>query len=138
MFNAKPSASSHSLVNISAIEPPPNFFPSKQECLKLIVVLAIASTIAWTCNLFFNSVINPQTKPFCDTNLEFLDQFSGEALFFLKKTYFYENEGEYFRCIASLVLKPTHGFILFILVLIGFPKKKKRLSSLYLPLYLRD
>ncbi|XP_054791112.1 uncharacterized protein LOC129296555 isoform X2 [Prosopis cineraria] len=63
----------------SFIEPPPDFFPSKHEFLRLIVVLAFASAVAWTCNLFLTSFINPSTKPFCDSNVDFPDSFSDDC-----------------------------------------------------------
>ncbi|KAI4315161.1 hypothetical protein L6164_028002 [Bauhinia variegata] len=71
--NVKPSSASSSK---SFMEPPQNLFPSKHEFLKLIVVLATSSAVAWTCNLLFTSFINPQTKPFCDSSIEFSDSLS--------------------------------------------------------------
>lgn len=61
------------------MEPPPNLFPSKQEFLRLVAVLAIAYFVALTCN-FIANYINPTTKPFCDSNPESTDTLYG-ALF---------------------------------------------------------
>ncbi|KAF7810020.1 Inner nuclear membrane protein MAN1 [Senna tora] len=61
------------------VEPPSSFFPSKHEIPRLIVVLAIASAVAWTCNFFFTSVVNPLAKPFCDSNLESPEFFSDDC-----------------------------------------------------------
>ncbi|KAG8634210.1 uncharacterized protein LOC110604496 isoform X2 [Manihot esculenta] len=65
------SSSSHSPL----MEPPHSLFPSKEELLRLIAVLAIASSVALTCN-FIVSYINPTTKPFCDSNVDSSDPFS--------------------------------------------------------------
>ncbi|XP_057996678.1 uncharacterized protein LOC110669921 isoform X2 [Hevea brasiliensis] len=64
-------SSSHS----SLMEPPQSLFPSKEEFLRLIAVLAIASSVALTCN-FIIRYINPTTKPFCDSNIDSSDSFS--------------------------------------------------------------
>ncbi|KDP22917.1 hypothetical protein JCGZ_01778 [Jatropha curcas] len=65
------SSSSHSTV----MEPPQSLFPSKGEFLRLIAVLAIASSVALTCN-FIVGYISPTTKPFCDSNIDSPDSFS--------------------------------------------------------------
>ncbi|OWM88300.1 hypothetical protein CDL15_Pgr003712 [Punica granatum] len=65
-----PSSSSRSsLHSLGALEPPSSFFPSREELLKLVAVLAIASAVAVSCN-FFAGVVNPQTKPFCNSDAE--------------------------------------------------------------------
>ena len=67
----RPSSSSSSISSISLLksikEPPRNFFPSKDEFLRLVAVLAIASSVAVCCNIFF-TLINRQPKPFCDSH----------------------------------------------------------------------
>ncbi|KAK7854229.1 uncharacterized protein LOC111997914 [Quercus suber] len=60
------SVPSNSLLK-SIKEPPHNFFPSKDEFLRLVAVLAIASSVAVGCNIFF-TLINRQPKPFCDSH----------------------------------------------------------------------
>ncbi|XP_002528762.2 uncharacterized protein LOC8267179 [Ricinus communis] len=54
--------------------PPNNLFPSKEEFVRLIAVLAIASSVAFTCNLIA-TYINPSTKPFCDSNTDSFSEF---------------------------------------------------------------
>ncbi|KAM3686792.1 hypothetical protein ACJW31_10G028700 [Castanea mollissima] len=67
----RPSSSSSSVSSNSLLksikEPPRNFFPSKDEFLRLVAVLAIASSVAVCCNVFF-TLINRQPKPFCDSH----------------------------------------------------------------------
>ncbi|KAK9046121.1 hypothetical protein V6N11_052021 [Hibiscus sabdariffa] len=64
------SSSSASQSSLSAIiEPPQSLFPSKGELSRLIVVLAIASTVALSCN-FFATFFSSTSKPFCDSNLD--------------------------------------------------------------------
>ncbi|XP_050264631.1 uncharacterized protein LOC126708752 isoform X3 [Quercus robur] len=58
--------SSNSLLK-SIKEPSHNIFPSKDEFLRLVAVLAIASSVAVCCNIFF-TLINRQPKPFCDSH----------------------------------------------------------------------
>ncbi|WCJ20688.1 hypothetical protein M5689_002906 [Euphorbia peplus] len=47
------------------LEPPPNLIPSKHDFLRVIAVIAIASSVAFTCN-FISTSLNP--KPFCDSS----------------------------------------------------------------------
>ncbi|KAK7406360.1 hypothetical protein VNO78_07984 [Psophocarpus tetragonolobus] len=55
-------------------EPPQNLLPSKHDFPRLVLVLALASLVACTCNFLFTSLLHPPSKPFCDTNLDyFLD-----------------------------------------------------------------
>ncbi|XP_048132379.1 uncharacterized protein LOC115743200 isoform X3 [Rhodamnia argentea] len=61
-----------------ALEPPQFLFPSKQELLRLVIVLAIASSVAVTCN-FFANFLRPQTKPFCDSDIDPLDAFADDC-----------------------------------------------------------
>ncbi|KAF8027247.1 hypothetical protein BT93_E0225 [Corymbia citriodora subsp. variegata] len=70
-----PSASRRSPI---ALEPPRHLFPSKQELLRLVVVLAIASSVAVACN-FLANFLRPQTKPFCDSDLDALDAFADDC-----------------------------------------------------------
>uniref|UniRef100_A0A2P2JVF1 Uncharacterized protein MANES_17G019300 n=1 Tax=Rhizophora mucronata TaxID=61149 RepID=A0A2P2JVF1_RHIMU len=63
------SSSSFSPRNSSIMEPPQNLFPSKEELLRLVAVLAIASFVVFTCH-FIASLMNPVTKPFCDSNVD--------------------------------------------------------------------
>ncbi|KAK4260276.1 hypothetical protein QN277_003416 [Acacia crassicarpa] len=78
--NAKTSNQSLNSSSLkSLMEPSASFFPPKHEFLRLIFVLALASAVAWTCNLFFTSVINPPTKPFCDSNVDFSDFLSDDC-----------------------------------------------------------
>lgn len=57
-------------------EPPQNLLPSKHDFPRLVAVLALASLVAWTCNFLYTSLLNPPSKPFCDTNFHSLDYFS--------------------------------------------------------------
>lgn len=61
---------------LTVMEPPASLFPSKQEFFRLIAVLAIASSVAFTCNLIMG-YFNPAHKPFCDTNIQSPDSLSG-------------------------------------------------------------
>lgn len=63
------SSSRSSLHSLTTLEPPSSFFPSREELLKLVAVVAIASAVAVSCN-FFTSVVNPQAKPFCDSDVD--------------------------------------------------------------------
>ncbi|KAK9266858.1 hypothetical protein L1049_027117 [Liquidambar formosana] len=72
--NQSPNYSPSSSLN-SFVEPPPNFFPSKAEFLRLITVIAIASSVAMACN-FVVSILNRQPKPFCDSDVDFPDSLS--------------------------------------------------------------
>ncbi|KAK7307735.1 hypothetical protein VNO77_41057 [Canavalia gladiata] len=67
------SSSKGSAKSLMEIEPAQNLLPSKQDFPRLVLVLAIASLVAWACNLLFT---NPPSKPFCDTNLHSSDYFS--------------------------------------------------------------
>ncbi|XP_065878449.1 uncharacterized protein [Euphorbia lathyris] len=69
--NTNLSSSSHS----SIMEPPYHLFPSKEDFLRLLTVLAIASSVAFTCN-FIATYLNPTAKPFCDTDTHSSDSFS--------------------------------------------------------------
>nr|GMD79434.1 inner nuclear membrane protein [Ipomoea batatas] len=60
----------------SSLEPSPGFFPtSRAEFLRLVAVISIAASIAFTCN-YIVDVINQQPKPFCNSNSEFDDSLS--------------------------------------------------------------
>ncbi|XAR54848.1 hypothetical protein NMG60_11030159 [Bertholletia excelsa] len=63
---------SHSSSSSSSFlaEPPPNFFPSKSEFLRLVTVLAIAASVALACS-YVSTFLNRQPKPFCDSNADF-------------------------------------------------------------------
>ncbi|CAJ2645952.1 uncharacterized protein LOC123910021 [Trifolium pratense] len=66
------SVKSKSSIPIIHKEPPPTLFPSKHEFPRLILVLAVASLVAWTSNLLFTALLHPTTtKPFCDNSLDF-------------------------------------------------------------------
>ncbi|TYG77648.1 hypothetical protein ES288_D03G211500v1 [Gossypium darwinii] len=69
------SYSKNSSLN-SILEPPQSLFPSKGEFLRLITVLAIASAVALSCN-YFLTFFTSTSKPFCDSNLDPIDSFSG-------------------------------------------------------------
>uniref|UniRef100_A0A6P4BCT5 uncharacterized protein LOC107430471 isoform X2 n=1 Tax=Ziziphus jujuba TaxID=326968 RepID=A0A6P4BCT5_ZIZJJ len=60
-------SSSSSLKSI--LEPPQNFFPSKDDFLRLIAVLAIATSVTLACNFFATFLLNRESKPFCDTTV---------------------------------------------------------------------
>ncbi|XP_010275327.1 PREDICTED: uncharacterized protein LOC104610412 isoform X2 [Nelumbo nucifera] len=47
-------------------EPSPDLFPSKEEFLRLLAVVSIALSVAIGCN-YAVSVLNRQSKPFCDS-----------------------------------------------------------------------
>ncbi|PPD73759.1 hypothetical protein GOBAR_DD29310 [Gossypium barbadense] len=70
------SYSKNSSLN-SILEPPQSLFPSKGEFLHLITVLAIASAVALSCN-YFLTFFTSTSKPFCDSNLDPIDSFSGQ------------------------------------------------------------
>ncbi|MED6197003.1 hypothetical protein PIB30_052647 [Stylosanthes scabra] len=55
--------------SVMGTEPPRDLLPAKHDFPKLLLVLAISSLIAFSCNLFFTSFVNPPTQPFCDSNL---------------------------------------------------------------------
>lgn len=59
-------------------EPPQNLLPSKHDLPRLVLVLALASLVAWTCNFLFTSHV--PSKPFCDTNFHTPDYFHGISL----------------------------------------------------------
>lgn len=67
-YKSSPSSSSFSSHGIIK-EPPPNFFPSASECLRLIAVVTIAASVAVACN-YVVSFLNRQPKPFCDSNAD--------------------------------------------------------------------
>ncbi|KAF8407437.1 hypothetical protein HHK36_006570 [Tetracentron sinense] len=70
-----PNSSSSSIEFFKGSQPPPIFFPSKDELLKLFAVVAIAVSVATVCNYTF-SVLNRQPKPFCDSDGAFEDSLS--------------------------------------------------------------
>ncbi|WRX19069.1 Man1/Src1 [Theobroma cacao] len=71
-----PSKSSTSKSSLNSIlEPPQSLFPSKGEFFRLIAVLAIASSVALSCN-FFATFFTSTSKPFCDSNLDSIDSLS--------------------------------------------------------------
>ncbi|KAB1219589.1 hypothetical protein CJ030_MR3G011151 [Morella rubra] len=75
--NAKPPLSPDSSVKYLT-EPPPNFFPSKSDILRLVTVLAIATSVALGCNFLATTLVNRQPKPFCDSrDLDSPDTLSG-------------------------------------------------------------
>lgn len=77
--NAKPPLSPDSSVKYLT-EPPPNFFPSKSEILRLVTVLAIATSVALGCNFLATTLVNRQPKPFCDSrDLDSPDTLSGSG-----------------------------------------------------------
>lgn len=57
------------------MEPSSSIFPSKAEFFRLIAVVAIASSVAMTCN-FVVTFLNRQPKPFCDSSIVFDDSLS--------------------------------------------------------------
>jgi len=61
-------------------DPPQNLLPSKHDLPRLVLVLALASLVAWTCNLLFTSLLHPPSKPFCDTNFDSPDYSPGFSL----------------------------------------------------------
>ncbi|XP_043694084.1 uncharacterized protein LOC122644763 [Telopea speciosissima] len=63
-----------SLLSLFLKEPPPGFFPSKEEFLRLLVVISIAVSVSMACN-FTVDFLNRQPKLFCDS-----DQTSEDAL----------------------------------------------------------
>jgi hypothetical protein len=65
------------------LEPPQSLFPTKDEFLRLIAVLAIAISVAFTFNFFYATLINPQSKPFCDGPEDSLGFLSGNFTSFL-------------------------------------------------------
>ncbi|GFZ02030.1 hypothetical protein Acr_15g0006390 [Actinidia rufa] len=60
------SSSSHSLL----MELPPNLFPSRSEFLRLLAVVAIASSVAVACN-YLVTFLSLQPMPFCDSDADF-------------------------------------------------------------------
>nr|GMD76776.1 uncharacterized protein LOC109185403 isoform X1 [Ipomoea batatas] len=71
-----PSTSTAPKSHSSSLEPSPGFFPtSRAEFLRLVAVISIAASIAFTCN-YIVDVINQQPKPFCNSNSEFDDSLS--------------------------------------------------------------
>ncbi|CAN1333968.1 hypothetical protein LINPERPRIM_LOCUS36223 [Linum perenne] len=63
-LSPSPSSSSPSIM-----EPPGFLFPSRQELTTLFTVVAIASAVAFTCNLIA-TYSNPASKPFCDGSID--------------------------------------------------------------------
>ncbi|XP_042489225.1 uncharacterized protein LOC122069299 [Macadamia integrifolia] len=63
-----------SLLSLFLKEPPPGFFPSKEEFLRLLAVVSIAVSVAMACNFAVN-FLNRQPKLFCDS-----DQTSEDAI----------------------------------------------------------
>ncbi|KAL1217721.1 hypothetical protein V5N11_029276 [Cardamine amara subsp. amara] len=56
----------------SLLEPSENFFPSKEEFLRLLTVLLVACAVAFTCN-FISKYLSSNPKPFCDSNFDSID-----------------------------------------------------------------
>ncbi|XP_072987558.1 uncharacterized protein [Typha latifolia] len=54
-------------------EPSPSLFPSKEELLKLVAVLAIAASVAVACNYAAVFVSRHKPKPFCDSGQDSFD-----------------------------------------------------------------
>lgn len=87
--NVKPSPPHSDSSLKSLIEPPHNLFPSRDEFLRLMSVLAIATIVALACNFLATSFINRQSKPFCDNrDLDSPDSVSGESLIFFNLLFF--------------------------------------------------
>lgn len=61
----------------SVLEPPQSLFPSKDDFLRVVAVLAIATIVAVGCNYFATSLMNRQPKPFCDTSVDSSDSLYG-------------------------------------------------------------
>ncbi|KAJ8754396.1 hypothetical protein K2173_002847 [Erythroxylum novogranatense] len=59
----------------SMMEPPQNLFPTKDGFFPLLAVVAIASSVAFTCHLIAGYMY-PSTMPFCDTHSDSLDSIS--------------------------------------------------------------
>ncbi|KAF3449488.1 hypothetical protein FNV43_RR10216 [Rhamnella rubrinervis] len=72
--SSPPPASDSSLNSI--LEPPHSLFPSKDDFLRLIAVLAIATFVTVGCNFLATSLRNRQPKPFCDSGVESPDSLS--------------------------------------------------------------
>lgn len=71
--SSSPSPSSLGLF----MEPSPDLFPSKDEFFRLVALLAIAASVAVSCN-FLVGFFTRQPKPFCDdTDLIFQDSLPG-------------------------------------------------------------
>ncbi|XP_071722353.1 uncharacterized protein [Rutidosis leptorrhynchoides] len=69
----RPKSKSTSTTSSSSLvipEPPQSLFPSKAEFLRVIAVLAIASSVAFACN-FLYAVFNSAPKPFCDSDIDY-------------------------------------------------------------------
>ncbi|TQD87286.1 hypothetical protein C1H46_027153 [Malus baccata] len=57
----------------SLLEPSQSLFPSKHDFLRLIAVLAIASSVALTCNFLSSTLTDRHRKPYCDSSPDSLD-----------------------------------------------------------------
>ncbi|XXG43728.1 hypothetical protein AAC387_Pa01g3703 [Persea americana] len=68
----KPSSPSPSFPFLK--EPSPSLFPSRQDLLKLLTVIAIASFVAIACS-YTVRIVNRQPKPFCDSSQDPLSDF---------------------------------------------------------------
>ncbi|KAF9625139.1 hypothetical protein IFM89_019353 [Coptis chinensis] len=68
--NKKPNPNNSSNISFNLLlllkEPSPNFFPSKEDLLKLLIVISIAVSVAIACN-YFVTVVTRQPKPFCNS-----------------------------------------------------------------------
>ncbi|KAI6707485.1 hypothetical protein NL676_010447 [Syzygium grande] len=62
-----------------ALEPPQFMFPSKQELLRLVAVLAISSSVAVACHLLAGFLLRPQARPFCGSGSDPLDSFADDC-----------------------------------------------------------
>ncbi|CAI0471169.1 unnamed protein product [Linum tenue] len=56
------------VVSPSIMEPPGFLLPSRHELFRLLVVVGIASSVAFTCNLIANFFSPTSQTPFCDSN----------------------------------------------------------------------
>ncbi|VVB08163.1 unnamed protein product [Arabis nemorensis] len=56
----------------SLLEPSENFFPSKEEFVRLLIVLLVACVVAFTCS-FLAKYLSSNPTSFCDSNFESID-----------------------------------------------------------------
>ena len=80
LSNSIPDSSGIGAKSLMGREPPQNLLPSKHDLPRLVLVLALASLVAWTCNFLFTSLLRSPSKPFCDTNFHSPDYFPGISL----------------------------------------------------------
>lgn len=93
LSNSIPDSSDIDAKSLMGREPPQNLLPSKHDLPRLVLVLALASLVAWTCNFLFTSLLHPPSKPFCDTSFHSSDYSPGLSLSF------------YFICFCFVVFK---------------------------------